>query len=90
MTTPLSKTSFTRAGMALAGLCAAASLVSCNLNSADEGKTQVSTYTEMPPCGGNFGTSGSDITGAKLYVEDEEANYVAPTPAGLSKASPHS
>ena len=76
MTTPLSKTSFTRAGMALAGLCAAASLVSCNLNSADEGKTQVSTYTEMPPCGGNFGTSGSDITGAKLYVEDEEANYV--------------
>ena len=61
----------------LASTCAVAGLVaSCNLNSADDGKTNVSTYTEMPPCGGNLGTSGSDITGAKLYVEDEEANYV--------------
>lgn len=62
--------------LALSAVCAMAGfMTSCNLNSSDEGKKEVSSYTEMPPCGGDLGTSGSDIEGAKLYVKDEEALY---------------
>ena len=62
--------------IALSAVCAVAAFVTgCDLNSSDEGKKEVATYTEMPPCGGNYGTSGSDIEGAKLFVEDESALY---------------
>ena len=68
--------------LALSAMCAMAGfMTSCNLNSSDEGKKAVDTYTEMPPCDGDLGTSGSDIEGAKLYVKDEEALYAC-TDAG--------
>ena len=61
-----------KSSIVLGGL---ALLASCNLNSSDEGKTEVSSVGDMPACGA-ASTSGSDITGSKLYVKDEEALYV--------------
>ena len=61
--------------IALAG-ASAFYLAGCNLNSSDEGKTEVSNYNDMPICGGEGGASGKTAEGAKLYVSDEEALYV--------------
>ena len=51
-------------------------LVSCNLNSSDEGATKVSNYEKLPNCSTKESISGKSPVGEKVYIEEEESTYL--------------
>ena len=51
-------------------------LASCNLNSSDEGKNEVSNFEDLPNCSEKGSTSGTSPLGEKVRVEEEEMSYV--------------
>ena len=50
-------------------------LASCNLNSSDEGNTEVASVEKLPDCNVKGGPSGDGSGGQRMYVEDEKAYY---------------
>ena len=51
-------------------------LASCNLNSSDSGKNEVSNFEDLPNCSELGSTSGTSPLGEKVRVEEEEVSYV--------------
>lgn len=50
-------------------------LAGCNLNSSDEGKTEVSAYEDLPNCSSRESASGVSPVGEKVLVEEEGMSY---------------
>ncbi len=50
-------------------------LVACNLNSSDEGKSEVNEFSDLPNCSQNGSTSGVSPVGETVYVEEDEYSY---------------
>ena len=50
-------------------------LASCNLNSSDEGNTEVASVEKLPDCNVKGGPSGDGMGGKRMYVEEDKAYY---------------
>ncbi len=69
------KTLYSKKSALLAFGAGLAVLAGCNLNSSDEGKTEVSTYEDLPNCSSRESASGISPVGEKVLVEEEGMSY---------------